>query len=331
MPGILFLAAIIINKLLMHQPPENFKEKEYLLRIRRVLAFIQDNLSENLPLEKLAEIACFSPFHFQKIFTQYVGESPKQYIMRLRMERIAHYLKLYPDLNITEASFQCGFSSPSTFIRAFRKYYNTTPEAFRNLSFDEISKIGTLKPNKSKSFDLKPAEFWSLNMTSEEVTGLTAGLDIEVKTIRSLKVAFIESHLGDEDAIPNTFKALTRWAGPRDLITTDTRFIGIFLDMPFFTEYSKCRFRACITLPENVPVIKDAGVVEIPEGKYATFSIKGMLQNEFNYLIAFRHGWLDQSGYQIAEITGFEVYSHNPASRPYESIHRQIFIPVKPA
>ena len=79
---------------LMHNPPENHKEKEYQSRIRKVLAYIQENLSEELPLEKLSEVAFFSPFHFQKIFSKYVGESPKQYIMRLRLERIAHYLKL---------------------------------------------------------------------------------------------------------------------------------------------------------------------------------------------------------------------------------------------
>ena len=182
----------------MHKPPENHKEKEYQLRIRKVLAYIQENLFEELPLGKLSEIAFFSPFHFQKIFSQYVGESPKQYIMRLRLERIAHYLKLFPDLSINDASFQSGFSSPSTFIRAFKKYYSTTPEGFRKLSLDEISKISTLKPCKSKLFDIQPSEFWILNLTTEEDTGLTSGMNIEVKSIRSLKVAFMDSHLGDE-------------------------------------------------------------------------------------------------------------------------------------
>ena len=101
----------------MHQPPENHKEKEYHSRIRKVLAYIQENLSEELPLGNLSELAFFSPFHFQKIFSRYVGESPKQYIMRLRLERIAHHLKLYPALSINDAAFQCGFSSSSSFSK----------------------------------------------------------------------------------------------------------------------------------------------------------------------------------------------------------------------
>ena len=313
----------------MHHPPENHKEQEYHSRIRKVLAHIQENLMGELSLEKLAEIACFSPFHFQKLFSLYVGESPKQYIMRLRLERIAHYLKIYPGLSIGDASFQCGFSSPSTFVRAFKKFYGHTPEAFRKLSFDEISKIGTLKPHKSKLLPIEPAEFWSMNLAMDEGPG--AGMNIEVKTMRSLKVAFVDSHLGEEDAIPNTFKALTRWAGPRDLITADTQYIGVFLDMPFFTEFAKCRFRACITLPQGVSLPKDAGSMLIPEGRYASYQFKGTIRGVFRSLAEFKHGWLDHSGYQIAEVTGFEQYSENPALKPYESIQRQIFIPVKPA
>jgi AraC family transcriptional regulator len=315
----------------MHEPPENHKEKEYHSRIRKVRAYIQENLSEEIPLKTLSAIACFSPFHFQKIFSVYVGESPKQYIMRLRLERIAHYLTLYPSLSINDAAFQCGFSSPSTFIRAFRKYYGTTPDGFRKLSLDEISKIGTLKPRKGKSFDIHSSEFWSMNLNNEEVAGLTSELRIEVKMFRSLNVAFMDSHLGDDDAIPNTFKALTRWAEPRDLLTTDTQFIGILLDMPFFTAYDKCRFRACITLPSGVTVPKDIGSTIIPGGKYASYSMQGTIQGVFKSLLAFSHGWLSQSGYQVAEVTGFELYNENPATRPYESIQRQIFIPVKPA
>ena len=314
----------------MHHPPGNQREKEYHSRIRKVLAYIQENLSGELSLEKLAEIAFFSPFHFQKLFSLYIGETPKHYIMRLRMERIAHHLKLYPALSITDASFQCGFSSPSTFIRAFKKYYGTTPEVFRTLSFDDISKIGTLKPDNCKSFHIHPAEFWSLDLTNEKVEGSPAAMDIKVNTVRSLNVAFLESHLGDDDAIPNTFKALARWAEPRDLITKKTQFIGILLDMPFFTEYDKCRFRACITVPEGISQSREIGFAKISGGKYATYFYKGTIESVFQSLAVFKHEWLDQSGYQIAEITGFELYSENPAEKPYESIPRQIFIPVRP-
>ncbi|MCX6303758.1 MAG: GyrI-like domain-containing protein [Bacteroidetes bacterium] len=156
-------------------------------------------------------------------------------------------------------------------------------------------------------------------------------MNIGVETFRSLNIAFIDSHLGDDDAIANTFKTLTRWAEPRELITKDSQYIGIMLDLPFFTEYEKCRYRACISLPEGVPLSKDIATSAIPGGRYASYSFKGTIRGVFRSLAAFRHEWLDQSGYEIAEITGFELFAENPALKPYEGIQRRIFIPVKPA
>jgi DNA gyrase inhibitor GyrI len=53
-------------------------------------------------------------------------------------------------------------------------------------------------------------------------------------------------------------------AFPHDLITNSTRYFGVYLDLPFFTEPHKCRFRACISLPAEAEAQKDmaTGVIE---------------------------------------------------------------------
>jgi AraC family transcriptional regulator len=315
----------------MHEQPSNFTEKDHYSRIRKVLAFIQENLSVDIPLAKMAEVASFSPFHFQKLFTQYVGESPKQYVLRLRLERTAHNLKLFPEQSVSELSLQSGFSSPSTFGRAFKNYYGISPDEFRKLSNSEISKICTSKNNNGKDNDIHSHEFWSVNFNENDSVKFPAGSKIEVIKLRSLKVAFIDSHLGDRNAVKNTFRTLYNLANPRDLINENTRFIGIFLDLPFFTELSKCRFRACITLPNGTNIPKEISVSEIHENRYASYSVKGSEIDTIKFLVAFKHHWLDNSGYQIAETVGYEEYPVNPAFEEYENIDRKVFIPVKPA
>jgi AraC family transcriptional regulator len=315
----------------MHELPTNPIEKDHHNRIRKVLAFIQENLSVDISLAKMAEIANFSPFHFQKLFTQYIGESPKKYVLRLRLERIAHHLTMYPEQSVYELSLQSGFSSPSTFGRAFKNYYGVTPDEFRKLTNTEISKICTSKNNKGKDFDLHFHDFWSVKFEENELTNLTSGNKVKVIKQGSLKVAYIDTHLGSSNAIQNAFKALYNLAGARDLIDDKTRYIGIFFDLPFFTELQKCRFRACITLPAGVSVPKEIAVYEIPENKYATYSVKGSTLDTIKNLIAFKHQWLDNSGYQIAETVGYEEFSINPAFKEYETIGRQVYIPVKPA
>ena len=315
----------------MHIPPKNHKEKEYHYRMRKVLAYIEDNLASDISLTTMAGVANISPFHFQKLFTQFIGESPKQYVLRLRLEKVAHKLKLYPGISVFELSLSSGFSSPSTFGRAFKNYFGFTPDEFRKLSLDEISKISTSKNKKGKDFNFDSHEFWNVNLNENEPADFTSGCKIEVVKLSSLKVAFIDSHLGHENAVSNAFDVLFRKAAPRDIINAHTRFIGIYLDLPFFTELSKCRFRACITFPGDMDISKEFSVCEIPGNKYATFPVKGNLNDTVKSLVSFRHFWLENSGYKIAETIGYEEYPVNPATEIYENIERKLFIAVEPA
>src|SRR5882762_5047940 len=107
--------------------------KEYTNRINEVINFILKNLTDDLPLEKLAKVANYSPFHFQKLFKEVVGESPKQYIIRMRLETAAHFLIMHRYKSVTEVSLDCGFSSPATFARAFKNYFDITAEELRTI------------------------------------------------------------------------------------------------------------------------------------------------------------------------------------------------------
>lgn len=57
--------------------------------INKILHYIQQHFNEPLNLNSLAAQANYSPFHFHRLFKQQVGEAPKQYILRLRLERAA--------------------------------------------------------------------------------------------------------------------------------------------------------------------------------------------------------------------------------------------------
>lgn len=80
---------------------------DYKRRILRVLVHIQQCLDEPLLLDELAAIACFSPFHFHRIFRGMVGESVKEHIRRLRSERAASLLRA-GKLPVTEIAFDAG-------------------------------------------------------------------------------------------------------------------------------------------------------------------------------------------------------------------------------
>jgi len=83
--------------------------ESYQERMTRVLVHIQGRLDEPLPLEELAGVACFSPYHFHRIFRGMVGESVKEHVRRLRLERAAQRLK-QSSQPVTEIAFDAGYA-----------------------------------------------------------------------------------------------------------------------------------------------------------------------------------------------------------------------------
>ena len=93
------------------------RRAEYIARVDRVIDYVERHLDEELSLDKLASVACFSRFHFHRIFGAVMGETLHQFIGRLRVERAALQLVSNPSKSITEIAFDCGFSGPAPFAR----------------------------------------------------------------------------------------------------------------------------------------------------------------------------------------------------------------------
>ena len=96
----------------------------------QLLSAIRHHLDSNVSLDALASRAGWSPFHLHRAFTRMVGETPKQYTLRLRLEGAAARL-LASDDSIVNVALSAGFKSHEVFTRAFRRYFGRTPAAYR--------------------------------------------------------------------------------------------------------------------------------------------------------------------------------------------------------
>lgn len=117
--------------------------QEYRRRINRVMDFVERHLDEPLPLERLADVATFSRYHFHRIFTAHVGETPGQFVQRLRVERAALLLAANPARTVLEVALEVGFGDPAAFSRAFARLYGASPTAYRR----ERRNLGTALRN----------------------------------------------------------------------------------------------------------------------------------------------------------------------------------------
>src|SRR5277367_2554237 len=92
---------------------------EYTKRIDRVIDHLRDHLDQSYRLEELAKVACFSEYHFHRIFRAVSGETLNGFTNRVRLEKAARLLR-FSDQSLTDIALDCGFSSSATFSRAFR-------------------------------------------------------------------------------------------------------------------------------------------------------------------------------------------------------------------
>ncbi|NVN94000.1 MAG: AraC family transcriptional regulator [Bacteroidetes bacterium] len=310
---------------------EQQMKPEYRQAVSKVLHYINQNLIADVSLETLAGVANYSPFHFQKIFLTAISETPKQYVMRLRLERAAHYLKVFPNLPVFDIAMGCGFSSPSVFSRAFRNYYQLTPEEFRLIPLSDTSAIAIHFNKINKAFvtdnSFFPTGVLDNNTDAQDYTIITP--PPVVKAFNSINIACITTTLNHPESISFAFKSLMQWVIPNELHTLNTKYIGIWLDTPFYTSLDKCRYLAGIILNEELKSKKDIEIIGMKEGKYANFSMTGNIESTLNHLISLNHHYLDEMGYEMAEIICYEIFDECPAYKPYDHINKSLLVPVK--
>jgi AraC family transcriptional regulator len=305
------------------------RRAEYAARFNRVVDWIQSHLAEPLELERLAAIACFSPYHFHRLFHGWMGETIHDFIFRLRVERAATQLTYNPRKSITEIALDCGFSSSSTFARAFKAFHGVSASEWRN--------------RKIRKTDRKDCEAKSgVGNTSWEATGgsgpfreppMTMTLQVDVKQLPPMYVAYLR-HVGPFQENPALFERLfgrlCGWAGPRGLLGPDTTFLSVYHDNPDITEAGKLRLDVGITIPESTKVDGEIGKQRLEGGSYAVARVKIQPKQYSEAWDSLMGGWLPSSGYQPDDRPCFEIALNDPKTDPEGMHHVDICLAVKP-
>jgi AraC family transcriptional regulator len=129
------LAVVVAHELLRMQgnlprrrPPTRGSLAAWQQRI--VAAFIEEHLTEAIPLHALAKLAHLSPYYFCRAFKQSFGIPPHRYHVNRRIER-AKALLAERESSVTDVALEVGFSETSSFSAAFRHTTGTTPTEYR--------------------------------------------------------------------------------------------------------------------------------------------------------------------------------------------------------
>ena len=281
---------------------KNITYNDYIQRINKVVAYINNHLDETLDLKKLANEAALSDFHFHRIFKALKGEAIGGYITRLRLEATARLLR-YTALTIEEIAFNIGYETTASLSKAFKKQYGISPTEYRTNKDTYIMKKEIINPDLAlktpKIVTLEPK-----NLIYVALTGAYGSLDYG-----------------------KAYEQLWAVIKAQKLFTKGIESICISYDDPKITEGSLQRSDVCLAIHKPATPQEEVSCKTLAGGKYAVFFYQGSYENLSQvYDTAVR--WVINHEYTLREEPFFEKYLNDARRTPKEKLKTEIYIPI---
>jgi AraC family transcriptional regulator len=266
--------------------------EDYAARVERVHAYLAEHLDGDIDLDRLADVACFSPFHFHRIYHALLGETVAESVRRLRLHRAALDL-LAHRLPIAQIAARAGYGSQAAFTRAFGVAYGTPPAAYR----------------------------------AGSAAGYAAAA-VDIRTCAAVDV-MARRHVGDYATIGTTFELLNATAIGRGWVTEPSRYFGLYYCDPAATPAAALRSDACVSAPPG-PTADDDDLrrVTIEGGRYAVLLHVGPYAELHRAYTWLYREWLPASGEDPADRPCVEEYLNNPRQVPASELRTEIWLPL---
>lgn len=271
----------------------------YQEHIARVIAYIESNLTAELPLAELARVAGYSEYHFLRVFKETCHLTPADYIRKRRLSEIAREAA-ESDRPMSDIAFAYGFNSKENFTRAFKAEHCVLPTDYR-------SARNSLRLYPPIRLDIPPLALTPVIYTQEAFT--------------------VTAYPCDED-LPSSFwnryncqKRSLRLSGGK--ICED---YGVCL---WNQEKNKLDYWIGIRSEEAKGETDGTVLLTIPGGTYAAFTTPAATHYDFVHTIqrtwAYIHSiWLPSSGFHYTG--GYECERYLEQSRTFRET---ILVPIK--
>ena len=299
--------------------PANF---DYVDRVNRAVDYVTRNLDQPLRLEGVAKAACFSSYHFHRIFRSLMGETLASFVKRVRLERSVHLLSHRDGTSLTKIALACGFSSSSDFSRSFRDHYGVAPSRFDverfRLSGRKALEVASTPPGERHRLNRLPA--------GENPDGFAVNL----RNIPARRVAYIRVHRPYEgEHVVQAVKRLLAWAEARGL--ADGQWLGYQWEDPEIVPLDKCRYDVAVEVPNTTNPEGEVSINTFAPCLIAEIDIAGSIEVELRALDWLYRTWLPSSGYAPAHQPGFEAWNGRPFAHGMEHFELRVQLPVVPA
>ncbi|MGE5678359.1 MAG: AraC family transcriptional regulator [Pseudomonadota bacterium] len=271
--------------------------------VSRSIDYIIQHIDEDISIEDVANHCHFSKYYFSRVFKAETGESIYSFIKRLKMEQSAINLKLVKERSITDIGSDYGYSA-SNYSSAFKKHHSISPAEFRKAT-NTTCVPHPFYPDRDASF-----------RTFEEYDK-----QIQVKELEDLVVIF-ERYIGNYIELGKNWSDFTEKY--KAYIKEDTLLIERFYDDPAVTGVYQCLYDICMTVDKSCTL---DNVTTIEGGRFAVYRFEGAIEEIFPALQGIFNIWLANSGYEMDERYGLDIY--RAVDREKMCVVMDLCIPVK--
>lgn len=288
---------------------------DYRMRINMAMRFVNENWGEELNIQRIAQAARYSPFHFHRIFNDLVGETVTDHIRKERTRQSAALL--LSGIPVTEVAMATGFWTASAFSKSFKQVTGLTPTQFQQLCKDKqlIFPTTSAFQKVNKSIEIKPRlieeSAFDMYYISKEVSN--EGL--------------LHENLGKA-----AYEAFDQWLSiikALNLESVISKRLGVIrgIDSVYPGYYV---YDAGIVFKQKVQLegLKDVQCAKVTKGKWAVFLHKGpynTLWQTWNWIYNY---WRRASGYRIRREDPYEVYLNNQRNTPQNDLLTDVYIPI---
>lgn len=273
----------------------------YERRMTRVIDHIHDNPDGDLSLDRLAEVAGLSRFHFHRIYVAMTGETVAATARRMRLHRAAGLL-LETDATVETIARRCGYTNRRSFAHAFRAAFGESPAAFRTGG-------GPLPAAGLRS------------------TGETEMHPIEIIDTPARRLAAV-GHRGPYPEIGRAFERLWAVVASHALMPAVRGMAAVYHDDPEAVEAAALRAHAGVLVATDTALPEGLEDVRLPGGRHAVMHFTGPYAGLGQ---AYRHlygSWLPGSGQEPRDAPAYEIYLDDPRTTGPTACRTDIHLPL---
>lgn len=289
--------------------------ERYEARIARAIAYVDANPALPLSLEKLAAVACLSPFHFHRIFRSLTGEPVREFVERRKLEhaialaRKGHSWKY--------AASMTGFASSISFTRAFKRVFGVTPTAF------DIDGWWSRRSDRSDAMRIS-------NYFLRPAPPLDPSFRVDLVERPAARLAVSRAWGGyiHPERLVGAYNRLREWARREGLDVSEGRISGASRDDPDLTPLSRCRYDFTLELPAGVSPPTTFAVLDREAGLWALAPVQGGLEIVDRTWSMLFKSWLPASGLDLRDAPAEEIYLKLPEDIGWAEFDLLCSVPV---